>query len=61
MKFQDDQMPIPWVISILTPYVVMFNPLITQIKTKNWFVFFHVLSQQVFSIVIFCLVTFLQS
>jgi hypothetical protein len=48
------QMPIPRVISILTPYVVMFNPLITQIKTKNWFLPFHVLSQQVFSIVTFC-------
>ncbi len=46
-------MPIPWVISIPTPYVVMSNPLITQIKTKNWFVPFHVLSQQVFSIVTF--------
>jgi len=42
------QMPIPLVISILTPHVVMSNPLITQIKTKNWFVPFHVLSQQFF-------------
>jgi hypothetical protein len=29
------QMPIPRVISIPTPYVVMFNPLIIQIKPKN--------------------------
>jgi len=28
------QMPIPRVISIPTPYVVMFNPLIIQIKPK---------------------------
>jgi len=34
-------------------YVVMSNPLITQIKTKNWFVPFHVLSQQVFQLSIF--------
>jgi hypothetical protein len=40
MKFQDDQkmchqMPILGIISIPTPYVVMSNPLIIQIKTKN--------------------------
>jgi hypothetical protein len=32
------QMLIPWVISVPIPYVVMSNPLITHIKTKNWFV-----------------------
>jgi hypothetical protein len=42
------QMPIPQVISIPTPYVVMSNPPIIQIKTKNLYVPFHVLSQQVF-------------
>jgi len=65
MKFQDDQRCVIkcqfhesfWILH----YVVMFNPLITQIKSKNWFVPFHVLSRQVFSIVTFCLVTFLQS
>jgi hypothetical protein len=63
MKFQDDQRCVIkcqfhesfWFLQ----YVVMLNPLITQIKIKNWFVPFHVLSQQVFSIATFCLVTFL--
>jgi hypothetical protein len=36
-----------------SPYVVMSTPLITQIKTKNWFVTFHVLSQQVFQLLVF--------
>jgi len=47
------EMPILGIISIPTPYVVMSNPLITQIKTKNWFVPFHVLSQQVFQLSFF--------
>ncbi len=58
MKLQDDQrcvikMPIPWIISSPTSYVVMSNPLITQIKTKNWFVSFHVLSHKIFQLSLF--------
>ncbi len=46
-------MSIPQIISIPTPYVVMFNPLITQIKTKTLFVPFHVLSNKVVQLSLF--------
>ncbi len=42
----------------LHPMLLCLTHSLLKFKTKNWFVPFHVLSQQVFSIVTFCLVTF---